>query len=1041
MMGNILLKNTFRAFCLVLALLIFGSNSISSISRPVSALSEDQKSTYDRGVGMFDVDPCAVNRGSTEDPSDKVEGLEGPVYMLGDSITAGAKNQLTTAFDQAQMASFINGSDGRLVTGNSGGIKAVDTDESQIKDSKIAIIALGTYKEDSAQIFEEKAGELIRKIKNKNDKIKIYWVNIFSNVDNKARYNEILQDLASEKNISIIDTTKANIDLEPGGINPTANGNATFAKTIVKSLSKSNVEYKAVGNIPIGGRTAIASIYGTKGEKDGQGKFVEDLTGIEGGALDESDKPLKGRPVVAELKNNTALGSLPYGTKIEITYKGRSVIAEVSDNGPGEGAREVDLWRQTADLLKFPNDVGRVTVRGVADDTPLTPVDGSAVEDVQKTAKEDGDPSLVCCVNGGALTDENGNPASNQDLELYRSGLPANGPFILEQWAIHVLKAIAEVKQVPESNTVTKQHVLGLLAFALGEGGDINNPQKFNPLNLGGWGEYVDGSGSESGVQSFKSFDHGITPVARQMSIGYQSRLAQTLVKPNSTAEDFLKALTYYDQYPGNAFWAGASVGRQDAYYQERLTLLSTVKSSYESIASLTIGTPGFLDQQQNSRKPELLQFKGDEMTASAGSSQGSGTNCEPPCPPEDSVDTQGAETTPDDWVKLYTGANQAKVNALVKGDLQNPKALLIHYTEGEDEGQRLLDFFYGQRSSAETGIQFNIGKDGKIYQYFPLDDMKMTYHVQSANSRAIGIEITGADGQALMNNSAQFKSVVALSKFLCKKYNIPCGDPKGDITNSSADQVQGMIGHSEAPGNDHHDPDTAYPAPKSESNVINIATGKKWTEADRKDSSKHAYMKKLRTAMGLNPTPGNGSQGGGGEANCVDNGGGGTLVTGSRKELAKTILDSGNITWQTDKSPVQKIVDDQESIVTTPLLRLIASLAQNHKFAISSLVRAGDSGSNHSLGKAVDIGGGFGVDGQPFGYDGINEKAFAFMKDADKFQNEIKKTENINCGMGLPNDQYVAKMGAINQGCTRGLDRGTGAHIHLSVGGGPGGF
>lgn len=169
------------------------------------------------------------------------------------------------------------------------------------------------------------------------------------------------------------------------------------------TTSSSNIQYVAKGNIPLEGKTVIASVYGTKGEKDRNGKYIEDLSGMEGGPLDEQGKPLQGRPVVAEMMSNTALGGLPYGSKIEITYKGRSIIAEVSDNGPGAGEHsDIDLWRETADLLGFPYTKEPVRIRGVSDDTPLTPVNSQA-----SITGQGADQNCVCTTETTQLTGAN----------------------------------------------------------------------------------------------------------------------------------------------------------------------------------------------------------------------------------------------------------------------------------------------------------------------------------------------------------------------------------------------------------------------------------------------------------------------------------------------------------------------------------------------------------------------------------------------------------------------------------------------------------
>jgi hypothetical protein len=230
------------------------------------------------------------------------------------------------------------------------------------------------------------------------------------------------------------------------------------------------------------------------------------------------------------------------------------------------------------------------------------------------------------------------------------------------------------------------------------------------------------------------------------------------------------------------------------------------------------------------------LSEYGGGVSAPAGGGGGGGVNAGGECCPPAAVPSDGvSDGSPADWKKMYTGSNKSKVDSLAHGKI-NPKILVIHYTVGDTEGQDLLNYFAGNG----LGIQFNVGKSGQIYQYYPLTDMQETYHVGDANSKAIGIEITGRDVNDLLNNSKQFDAVASLSKFLCDYYKIPCSEPKGDMTGNGLTTAQGMLGHDETPTNDHNDPDAEY--------------GK---TIDRSDSSKHPYMIKLRTALGFNPTPG----------------------------------------------------------------------------------------------------------------------------------------------------------------------------------------
>jgi 3D (Asp-Asp-Asp) domain-containing protein len=291
-------------------------------------------------------------------------------------------------------------------------------------------------------------------------------------------------------------------------------------------------------------------------------------------------------------------------------------------------------------------------------------------------------------------------------------------------------------------------------------------------------------------------------------------------------AVDSNDLVTFFNRY------APASDGNNTVGY------IASVKSRIQSMANMASGQP------------------------TSGTSTGSSaSSC---CPPSGTTSTGPADAGKPNFIDM-----SGSVNMPSHGKLSKINALVIHYTEGSSEGAQLVHDAFN--SSNGLGVQFNIGKTGKVYQFFPLNDMQETWHVGDINNHSIGIEITGADGEALLNNTQQFNSVVQTAKFLCGYYNIPCGDPKGDITNSTPDQAQGMLGHSEAPnpGNSqaarnarHSDPDTKI----VNGTEYDITTGKIWSDpSDRHDSSIHAYMMKLRTAMGFDPTPGSSGSAGSG--------------------------------------------------------------------------------------------------------------------------------------------------------------------------------
>jgi len=215
----------------------------------------------------------------------------------------------------------------------------------------------------------------------------------------------------------------------------------------------------------------------------------------------------------------------------------------------------------------------------------------------------------------------------------WNSGLQP--PYIVEQFAIETLKDVAAKMGVQATSALTQEHVIALVAFMFGEGGDINNFDQFNLLNTGiDAPDLIQGGHDVSGVQSFKSFDAGVEATARTMVGSNQNRLATLLTEPSSSAEQFMQALTFYKNYPGNSFWAAASVSDPEGYYRQRLTLVQQVRSKYADMAGLEIGVmkdgQQVKEQELNLTDKSLLQFHPAGDTSSTGDvNTSSDTGCQ----------------------------------------------------------------------------------------------------------------------------------------------------------------------------------------------------------------------------------------------------------------------------------------------------------------------------------------------------------------------------------------------------------------------------
>lgn len=114
---------------------------------------------------------------------------------------------------------------------------------------------------------------------------------------------------------------------------------------------------------------------------------------------------------------------------------------------------------------------------------------------------------------------------------------------------------------------------------------------------------------------------------------------------------------------------------------------------------------------------------------------------------------------------------------------------VIIHVTQGSYAGS--ISWF--QNPTAEVSSHYVVrSADGQITQM--VRDSDTAYHARSANSSALGIEHEGFVDDPSWFTDTMYRSSAALTAHLCDRYGIP------------KDRAH-IIGHSEAPGNDHTDP------------------------------------------------------------------------------------------------------------------------------------------------------------------------------------------------------------------------------------------
>jgi beta-N-acetylhexosaminidase len=189
------------------------------------------------------------------------------LYIVGDSILVGAYFDngapLKKAIEDKHWSAQVDASGGRgmsyagsddrgtLPGKSKSGLDAITADAAAIKDSDTVVIQLGTNETNppagaskSAALFKAEMEKAISEVKAINSSATIYWVNIFSKTTPKFfpwinEYNQVIDSVASDKGINVLDTTKAGISLN-GRTHPDTPGYTTLSKTIVDALGSSS---------------------------------------------------------------------------------------------------------------------------------------------------------------------------------------------------------------------------------------------------------------------------------------------------------------------------------------------------------------------------------------------------------------------------------------------------------------------------------------------------------------------------------------------------------------------------------------------------------------------------------------------------------------------------------------------------------------------------------------------------------------------------------------------------------------------------------
>ncbi|MFD7866416.1 peptidoglycan-binding protein [Streptomyces sp. NPDC059783] len=157
-----------------------------------------------------------------------------------------------------------------------------------------------------------------------------------------------------------------------------------------------------------------------------------------------------------------------------------------------------------------------------------------------------------------------------------------------------------------------------------------------------------------------------------------------------------------------------------------------------------------------------------------------------PVSPQKDATATAVSTRSADYPSALWVPADPANY---AKGRSATIDKVVVHVTQGSYAGS--ISWFQNPASQVSSHYVIR-SSDGQITQM--VRDADTAYHARSANSSSLGIEHEGFIDDPTWFTDSMYRSSAALTAYLCDRYGIP------------KDRAH-IIGHSEAPGNDHTDP------------------------------------------------------------------------------------------------------------------------------------------------------------------------------------------------------------------------------------------
>lgn len=272
------MKKTIKLFSLV-----FASFMIVLSGSGVYAITDFQSDSLIKFYNPNDCNPNQTTPIESNQPRDP-----GNVYIMGDSITAIAKDSYQRKFSDSGWNATIEGLSSRHISSNDpspSGMNQVKNDKEKIKDANIVVIALGTNDQGlNEETLKNQVKNLISEVKKINPNTSIFWVNIIDtrNYSRSKSINSTIADAAN--NVDIIDwyskaKSKAKLQSFDMGVHPTEQGDIDLlVNTVYDAVSNSDSEETPEAESTVSGESdapndvleghRLPSVKGGTGEED-----------------------------------------------------------------------------------------------------------------------------------------------------------------------------------------------------------------------------------------------------------------------------------------------------------------------------------------------------------------------------------------------------------------------------------------------------------------------------------------------------------------------------------------------------------------------------------------------------------------------------------------------------------------------------------------------------------------------------------------------------------------------------------------------------